>query len=45
MVGNLFSRGYTPTEGLLDLSYCDLKYWNEWHVLMAKEEARIARGK
>jgi hypothetical protein len=37
-LGNLFSRGQ-PITALKDASYGELKYWNEWHEIMAKKEA------
>ena len=37
MIGNLFYRGVTVTE-LKGMGYRELKYWNQWHELMAKAE-------
>jgi hypothetical protein len=38
-LGNLFFRGAGPSE-LMEMPYHELKYWNEWHEVMATEERR-----
>lgn len=38
-LGNLFFRGASPSE-LMDMPFHELKYWNEWHEVMADEERR-----
>jgi hypothetical protein len=38
-LGNLFFRGASPSE-LVDMPYHELKYWNQWHEVMADEERR-----
>ena len=35
--GNLFYRGIQPSE-IDQMPYGELKYWNEWHELIAKKE-------
>jgi len=42
-MGNLFSRGQSIAD-LKEAAYHELKYWNEWHELMAKEEAKASNA-
>ena len=42
MMGNLFSRGQ-PIGDIRKLGYKEMKYWNEWHEVMAKRERQTAR--
>ena len=39
MLGNLFYRGVSPTE-LESMAYHRLKYWDEWHRVMADAEKK-----
>lgn len=39
MMGNLFYRRVAPSE-IKSMGYKEMKYWNDWHELMAKEETR-----
>ena len=41
MMGNLFYRKVPPSE-IKAMGYSELKYWNEWHELIAKEELKGA---
>lgn len=44
-LGNLFFRGASPTE-LTAMPYRELRYWNEWHEVMADEERKsVERAK
>lgn len=38
-LGNLFFRGASPSE-LMSMPFRELKYWNEWHEVMTREEIR-----
>jgi hypothetical protein len=38
-LGNLFFRGASPSE-LMAMPFHELRYWNEWHEVMAEEERR-----
>jgi hypothetical protein len=40
-LGNLFFRGAGPSE-LSAMPFRELKYWNDWHEVMATEERRSA---
>lgn len=40
MAGNLFYRKVAPSE-INGMSYSEMKYWNEWHKLIEKEEAKV----
>ncbi len=42
-MGNLFYRGVAPSE-ILAMSYEELRYWEEWHQVMAKAEKKAAEG-
>ncbi len=35
-MGNLFYRRVPPSE-ISAMPYVEMKYWNEWHEIMAKE--------
>ena len=39
-MGNLFSRKQ-PISEIKKLRFAEMREWNEWHELMAKEEKRI----
>jgi hypothetical protein len=39
-MGNLFSRGQ-HIEDIKKLRYAELKEWNVWHELMAKQEQAV----
>ena len=38
-IGNVFFRGAGPAE-INDMTYHELRYWNEWHEVMVAEEKR-----
>jgi len=38
-MGNLFYRGQQITV-IRSLKYSEMKYWNGWHEIMAKEESK-----
>lgn len=40
-MGNLFYRKVSPFE-IEAMPYHKLKYWNEWHLIMEKEEVDAA---
>jgi hypothetical protein len=42
MMGNLFSRGQS-IDVIRELCYTEMRYWNEWHKVMAKREDRAAQ--
>lgn len=41
MLGNLFYRGQS-IDILERANYASLKYWNDWHKIMEKEEIKTA---
>jgi hypothetical protein len=41
--GNLFFRGVAPSE-ITSMEYHDLKYWNEWHELIAQANKDAGDG-
>jgi hypothetical protein len=43
-MGNLFFRKQ-PISEIYALSYDELKYWNGWHEIMAKEERKAFEDK
>jgi hypothetical protein len=42
-LGNLFYRKVSPTE-LQNMNYHELKYWNSWHEILAKEEKKAVES-
>lgn len=38
-IGNVFSRGAGPAE-INAMTYHEIKYWNDWHEAMHREEKR-----
>jgi len=40
-MGNLFYRGASPDE-IEGMSFSRLKYWNNWHEVMAQAEHDLA---
>jgi len=43
-MGNLFYRGQQITV-IRSLKYSEMKYWNGWHEIMAKEESKAFEDK
>jgi len=41
-MGNLFYRRQ-PVSEIKAMTYHELKYWNEWHKILDKQEAATAR--
>ena len=41
--GNLFFRGVAPSE-IASMGYDELRYWNNWHEIIAKEQKDAAEG-
>ena len=41
-VGNLFYRRVSPAE-ITAMGYVEMKYWNEWHELMVREEQKAGK--
>lgn len=37
--GNLFYRKVPPSE-IKAMNFCELKYWNSWHEILDKTEAK-----
>jgi hypothetical protein len=44
MCGNLFSRR-VDTDRIKAMTYTELKYWDGWHKVMAKQERDAGKGK
>jgi hypothetical protein len=40
MIGNLFYRKVSISE-IKKMGWCELKYWNEWHEILVKEEKKV----
>jgi hypothetical protein len=40
-MGNLFFRKQ-PIDVIRSMRYHELRYWNEWHEVISKEEKRVA---
>jgi len=44
MIGNLFYRGVQPSE-IKAMGYTEMKYWNDWHLLMDEAERKAMEKK
>ena len=42
MMGNLFYRRQ-QIDVIRSLGFAEMKYWNNWHELMSKEEEKIVK--
>lgn len=41
-MGNMFYRGQ-PVNVIDNMTYSDLKYWNNWHEVMVRAEKRVIK--